>query len=94
MVGFYEIRLIGDETVASLVLNIQTKVTFSEEQRENFHLKLQETISGIFPEIHDVYINFIPVHQRMRTNILPDNCFTTPSSSNVSRAARISGDVR
>jgi len=60
MENFFDLRLIGDESESSLVLGIQTNAVVSEESREKHHAQLRKIISTNFPEIIDVYINFIP----------------------------------
>jgi cation diffusion facilitator family transporter len=56
--SFYNLRLIGDELQSTLVLAIETDQPVSDEEREKYHQELKSIISGSFPEIENVSINF------------------------------------
>jgi divalent metal cation (Fe/Co/Zn/Cd) transporter len=58
MLRFSDIRMIGDEAGASLIVNIGAKKAFSEDESETYRQNLQSIITARFPEIQKVYISF------------------------------------
>ena len=59
MLSYKSLRLIGEESHATLVLDILTKIPLQDQEIENLNINLREKMGGHIPNIKDVRINFI-----------------------------------
>jgi cation diffusion facilitator family transporter len=60
LINFQKLRLIGEESHATLVLDINTTKSLNENEYEETSKKIKEKIIRYIPTIKDVQINFIP----------------------------------
>ncbi len=59
IVDYRDLRLIGEESYATLVLDIISKSTLKEDKIETISLGLKEELSRSIPNIFEVHINFV-----------------------------------
>lgn len=60
LLNYRELRFIGEESHATLVFDLISKIALNEEAYEDLNRRIKEKITGYLPAIKDVRINFIP----------------------------------
>ena len=60
LLNYQGLRLIGEESHATLVFDLISKIALNDQDYEDLNRRIKEKITGYIPAIKDVRINYIP----------------------------------